>query len=467
MIMNTAASHTNTDSSVTNACKLCAPLGASLVFKGVSSCIPLIHGSQGCATYIRRYLISHYREPVDIASSCFVESDTVFGGSANFNAGLDNLIEQYNPEMIGICTNCLSETIGEDLPRLLRDYRASHRKDNLPALVPVSTPSYSGTHADGFHATVRAILSELAVSGLKRQPGKLNLLPNIVTPAEIRHLRDIVSSHGLEAMILPDYSETLDGGFPDEYRKIPEGGTPVGNIRQAPAAAATIQLGSVLARENGLRRGGGAWLEEAFEVPCHKLPLPIGVNACDAFFRTLEKVSGVRTPEKYLKERSRLLDAYIDGHKYLFGKRAVVYGDEDNVAALAAFLAEIGIIPVLCASGGLSEHFADTVGEAISASIQENHGENLIIKNDLDFDRIFKLGRELKPDIIIGNSKGYQLARELDIPLVRHGFPIHDRVGAQRLMHLGYQGTTTLFDTVANALISVKQDRSPLGYKYI
>lgn len=62
-----------------NACKLCAPLGASLVFKGIEGCIPMIHGSQGCATYIRRYMISHYKEPMDIASSNFSEESTIYG----------------------------------------------------------------------------------------------------------------------------------------------------------------------------------------------------------------------------------------------------------------------------------------------------------------------------------------------------------------------------------------------------
>ncbi|MGA2143198.1 MAG: nitrogenase component 1, partial [Brevinematales bacterium] len=51
-----------------NACKLCSPLGASIVFRGIKGCVPLVHGSQGCSTYIRRYVISHFREPIDIAS---------------------------------------------------------------------------------------------------------------------------------------------------------------------------------------------------------------------------------------------------------------------------------------------------------------------------------------------------------------------------------------------------------------
>ena len=56
-----------------NACKMCTPLGACLAFSGIEGCVPFLHGSQGCATYIRRYLISHFREPMDIASSNFGE----------------------------------------------------------------------------------------------------------------------------------------------------------------------------------------------------------------------------------------------------------------------------------------------------------------------------------------------------------------------------------------------------------
>lgn len=37
-----------------NACKMCTPLGAALAFQGIESCVPLLHGSQGCSTYMRR-----------------------------------------------------------------------------------------------------------------------------------------------------------------------------------------------------------------------------------------------------------------------------------------------------------------------------------------------------------------------------------------------------------------------------
>ena len=54
--MTTKASGMTAKTATQNACKLCNPLGACLAFRGIESCVPFLHGSQGCATYIRRYL---------------------------------------------------------------------------------------------------------------------------------------------------------------------------------------------------------------------------------------------------------------------------------------------------------------------------------------------------------------------------------------------------------------------------
>ena len=101
--------------STQNACKLCTPLGACLAFRGIEGTLPFLHGSQGCATYIRRYLIGHYREPMDIGCSSFGEDSAIFGGAANLHEGLNNVSLRYQPRVIGVASTCLSETIGDDL----------------------------------------------------------------------------------------------------------------------------------------------------------------------------------------------------------------------------------------------------------------------------------------------------------------------------------------------------------------
>jgi len=437
-----------------NACKLCAPLGACMALRGVEGAAPFLHGSQGCATYIRRYLISHFREPVDIAVSGFSEATTVFGGRDNLHSGLKNVARQYHPELIGIATTCLPETIGEDVGFLLHEFDPGG--DSELRLVHVSTPSYRGTHVDGFHATIRALVEQLVDGGARGE--HINVFPGMVSPADLRYLKEVFADFGLETTLLPDYSETLDGPQLDEYQKIPAGGTPVEKVRGMGRARASLELGRTLG-ESGT---AAAFLESQFDVPRRKLGWPIGVLESDRFFAALAELSGRPTPEKHTKERGRLVDSYVDAHKYVFGRRAIVYGEEDLVVGLTAFLAEIGVQPVLCASGGESGRLKEAVTAVAGDAV-----EDIVVREGMDFATMGEVARGLAPDFLIGSSKGYSVSRDLDIPLIRVGFPIHDRIGGQRILHLGYRGAQQLFDAVTNTLLARAQDGSPVGYSYL
>ena len=90
-----------------------------------------------------------------------------------------------------------------------------------------------------------------------------------------------------------------------------------------------------------------------------------------------------------------------------------------------------------------------------------------IVKEGFDFAEIAELAPSLKPDFMIGSSKGSQIARALRIPLIRAGFPIHDRIGGQRVLHMGYRGAQELYDRIVNALLEVKQASSEGGYAYL
>ncbi len=463
--MELAINKSNTFTSTRNACKLCSPLGASLVFKGIEGCIPMIHGSQGCATYIRRYMISHYKEPVDIASSNFSEETTIYGGNKNFCTSIDNVRKMYNPAVIGIASTCLSETIGEDIPRLIKEYAQLHEGEQIPVFIHASTPSYQGSHMDGFHETVLSTVANLATEGATSK--QINIFSGFISPADIRYIKEICDDFGVEYMVFPDYSDTLDNPHWKDYQLIPEGGTPVAQLKNAANAIASIEFGTIMNKvvstsKSSAAHTAGEWLEKHHSVPNTRMPLPIGIEASDLFFKTLETISGIATPRHHARERGRLIDAYVDGHKYVFGKRAVVFGEEDMVLSMVAFLHEIGIETVLAGSGGESNSLKKEIDARTSGVYP-----NMIVMNNLDFETINEMVDELKPDIFIGNSKGYYIARRLKKPIVRIGFPIHDRFGAQRLHHIGYRGTQELFDRIVNALIEYKQEHSPVGYKYI
>lgn len=438
-----------------------------MFFKGIENGISLLHGSQGCSTYIRRYLISHFREPVDVASSNFSEDTAIFGGGANLKKALDNIRKQYRPGLIGVASTCLSETIGDDVPMFIKNYKEGHKGEALPRIIHVSTPSYNGTHADGFHKAVKATVADFirhpvndcVKSEQKRLKGTINLFPGMVSPADLRYLKEIMSGFGLRCLMLPDYSETLDGGLWNGFKAIQEGGSRIDELDSIGSAEASIEFGRVLAFEET----AGYILEKDCGIRLHGLGLPIGIMETDRLFTVLEEISGIKTPEIFRKERERLIDSYVDGHKYVSGIKAVVYGEEDLVTGIVSFLKEIGITPVLCGSGGQSKRLK----EAIKQVTPDSDKSVINILEGADFMQIEKEAITMSPGIVIGNSKGYGMARLLNIPIVRVGFPIHDRLGGSRVLHLGYRGAQQLFDTIVNSLLEKRQDKSEIGYSYM
>jgi nitrogenase molybdenum-iron protein NifN len=442
--------------STTNACKLCKPLGAAIAFRGIAGCVPFLHGSQGCATYMRRYIISHFNEPIDIASSSLGEKHAVYGGAANLKLGLNNVIAAYRPKLIGVATTCLTETIGDNVPMILQEYRGECGLTDGLEVVHVSTPSYGGTHMEGFHAALRAVVMQLAGDGEHHQG--INLLGGFVSTADLRYLKAICTDFGLDVTLLPDYSETLDGEIAEDYHVLPNGGTPLSAIRAMGGARATIELGATLPAQTA-----GTELQQRFDCRLERVGLPIGIRATDRLLALLAELSGQPIPSWHRGARGRLIDALVDGHKYCSGKRAVVYGEEDLVVGMAAFLAEIGIRPVLCGSGGKSGRLRQAIGVALEDLVDELPA----VYEDIDFYDIEQAAADSEIDLLVGNSKGYACARRLQVPLVRVGFPIHDRIGGQRILHLGYQGAQVLFDQIINTLIEKKQNDSPVGYSYM
>jgi nitrogenase molybdenum-iron protein NifN len=451
--MNTTTSkHPESFVAARNACKMCTPLGACLAFSGVEGMLPLLHGSQGCSTYIRRYLISHFREPLDIASSNFSEQSAIFGGSENLKTALKNVSKSYTPSCIGVCTTCLSETIGDNVKAIVGEF-SSEAGEDAPRVIHVSTPSYAGSHFDGFIAAIRAIVEQVAQGGVC-DPNLINIIPGMVSPADLRFLRDLATDFGLRCNLLPDYSERLDGGAWSEYQKIPPGGTSLQSIRSMGTAIGTLELTTVAQAD----KTAGRAIEMKYAVRRFAMGLPIGIEANDELCKTLETLSGRETPKKYAEERSRLIDAYVDGHKYVSEKRVLIFGEEDLVIAMAKFAMEIGLVPALCATGGTSGKL-DSIIHAFAPECK--------VIGDVDFEDIADVAKELEIDLLIGNSKGYKLSKSLKRPIIRVGMPIHDRLGAARVRHLGYVGAQMLYDQIVNAILEHSQNSSDIGYSYI
>ncbi|MDR2616057.1 MAG: hypothetical protein LBC28_05690 [Oscillospiraceae bacterium] len=416
----------------TDPCKMCMPMGAATALAGVRNCMTILHGSQGCATYIRRHMATHYNEPVDIASSSLTEQGTVFGGEQNLLKGLNNLIELYNPDVIGICTTCLAETIGEDISAIAERF-AAERPETAVKLVTVASPGYGGTQNEGYFRALRALVEQLAQ---KIEPnGRMNVITPLISPADTRWLKSALDAAGVDYILLPDISDNLDGVTARKYERLKSGGTPQEDIAAMGGAALTIELGEFASDADS----PGEHLFRAFGVPLLRLPLPIGIQAVDAFNDALKRTYSREDDA----ERGRYLDAMVDNHKYCARARAAVFGEPDFVKAVVSLCCENGVTPAVIATGsvcpGIRSLYAGT--------------ETPIVLDDTDFDAIERACVARNVNLMIGSSDGRRIASRLGIELIRCAFPIHDRVGGQRIRTLGFGGSLRLLDEIANAML--------------
>ncbi|WP_143316681.1 nitrogenase cofactor biosynthesis protein NifB [Clostridium sp. HBUAS56017] len=433
-----------------NPCKMCMPMGAVNALYGIKGAMTILHGSQGCSTYIRRHMATHYNEPIDIASSSLTEQGTVYGGEKNLIIGLENLIKLYNPKVIGIATTCLAETIGEDIVRISKTFKETHSESNVE-LIPISSPGYGGTQYDGFCRALRAVVENLDLDDTKNQ--KINIVTSLISPADTRKLKEILNSFNIDYILLPDISENLDGVHKINYERLPSHGTSIEEIKMMAGARATIEIFSFVNDENSV----GKYLEDNFGVENYKVNIPRGLRDTDKFLEVLSKVSGNPIPEKYRDQRGRYLDAMIDSHKYNSEGRAVIYGEPDFVYSTSRMCLENGVMPVVIASGEKCPSLKEKLEEEVRELGSRLFVHKYKIIDEADFKDIEKYSVDFEANVMIGNSDGRRIEEKHNIPLVRAAFPIHDRVGGQRIMSIGYEGSLNLGDEIANVILGRKE----------
>lgn len=440
-----------------NPCKMCMPMGAATAFYGIKRCMSILHGSQGCSTYIRRHMATHYNEPVDIASSSLSEDGTVFGGVENLLKGLRNLIRLYQPEVIGVATTCLAETIGEDVKAIITRFYQENPDCNVK-IIPVSTAGYGGTQYEGFMQALRAIVENVKMKNCSHD--KINIITGQISPADTRYLKALLADLGIDSILLPDLSENLDGVHQATYHRLPEGGTSLEEIAQMAGAKYTIELSSFIDETVSPAK----YLFDTYGVPYTRLDLPIGLRATDALIKKLVELGG-KISSRLEKERGRYLDAMIDSHKYNALGRAAIFGEPDFVKGIVQLCAENGIVPVVCATGSVCSDFKAVLEAEVKKAAEHAFVEAYTIMDDADFEAIEQAIVDCKANCMIGNSDGRRIAEKRSLDLIRLSFPIHDRVGGQRVQMLGFTGSLMVLDNIANSMLGTKE-RSFRGEMY-
>ncbi|MFT3740156.1 MAG: nitrogenase molybdenum-iron protein subunit beta [Breznakibacter sp.] len=438
-----------------NPAKTCQPIGAMYAALGVHGCLPHSHGSQGCCSYHRSMLTRHYKEPVMAATSSFTEGSSVFGGQANLLAAISTIFSVYDPDIIAVHSTCLSETIGDDLGQITKKAMDEGKVPEGKFVVQAATPSYVGSHVTGFSSMVESFVKAFAVNTgeLKRQ---LNILSGWVEPSDMREIKRIVAMMGIKSVLLPDTSDVLDTPITGKFEMYPKGGTTIPQMVSMGDSMFTLGLGDWASRK------AATMLENNCKVKFDILDLPIGLRATDRFISGLSKAGCVSVPELVNTERGRLVDMITDMHQYLYGKRVALWGDPDQLIPLVEFLVDLDMKPVYIVSGTPGKKFEGRMAEILKERVPEAKFKN---GAQADMYLMHQWIKENPVDLLIGNTYGKYIARDENIPLVRMGFPIIDRVGHSYFPTVGYMGGIRILEKMLGAIMD-KIDASSPEYSF-
>ncbi len=426
-----------------NPAKTCQPVGAMYAALGVHGCLPHSHGSQGCCSYHRSALTRHYKEPVMAATSSFTEGSSVFGGQANLLQAIDNIFGIYEPQIIAVHSTCLSETIGDDLGQIVGKAKDDGRIPEGKHVVQASTPSYVGSHVTGYANMLEAFVKYFAFK-TDEKLRQVNLLSGWVEPSDMRELKRLAGLMDVKTVLLPDTSDVVDTPMTGKYQMYPKGGTTIDEMVSMGNSMSTVALGEWGAKSAAIA------LDNKCKVPFSMNDVPVGISATDRFIQALSTAGKVSIPEIISEERGRLVDMMTDMHQYFYGKRVALFGDPDTLLPLTEFLLDLDMKPVYIVSGTPGKRFTQRMEEILGDKVSETKFKN---GPNADMFLLHQWIKEEPVDLLIGNTYGKYIARDENIPFVRMGFPIIDRVGHSYFPTVGYQGGLRILEKILGAIM--------------
>lgn len=446
LLRHTTEKITDRSALTVNPAKTCQPVGAMYAALGISGCLPHSHGSQGCCSYHRSALTRHYKDPVMATTSSFTEGASVFGGQANLLESIQNIFAMYDPEIIAVHTTCLSEVIGDDLKQIIGKAKAEGKIPEGKTVIHTNTPSFKGSHVTGFSNMVTGMVQYFSENSGKKTD-RVNIIPGFVEPSDMTEIKRIAAEMGVPVIMFPDTSGVVNSPMDGKFHMYPKGGATSDDIKNAGDSSFTIALGGTASTQ------GAKSLDTKCKVPFEALDLPIGLRATDRFVDLLRKKGGGHVSESIMTERGQLLDVMTDMHQYFYRKKAALMGDPDQLLSMAGFFSDLDM-KITCVITGTP------AGPKFESRIKEMTGVDTIVKSGTTADLFYfhQLIKNDRPDIIFGNTYVKYIARDEDIPLIRTGFPIYDRVGHQYFPLVGYKGGIRLLEKILNELLD-RQDR--------
>jgi nitrogenase molybdenum-iron protein alpha/beta subunit len=277
----------------------------------------------------------------------------------------------------------------------------------------------------GYAKTIEKIVSSLEFGVGRSEKNSINIIAGShLTPADVGELREIVEAFGMKAVILPDLS-ALDGSR-QIFSPLASGGTTMEELASLPDASYTVALGMSMEPAAKL-------LQQKFGIAYRMFDGISGLSDSDRLMQFLAEVSGQPVPRRYERQRRILVDTMRDAHALFGSKKICIALEPDLAVQTSKWLDEMGAIVQLAVVPTLSEA-ADRI-----------HAREVRIGD------LFSITGDFY--VLISNSHAESTARLLGTPLYEMGFPVYKTFGYTSKVTIGYRGTVTMVNDVANLLM--------------
>jgi nitrogenase molybdenum-iron protein NifN len=418
------------------------PLGGALVFLGLARAMPLLHGSQGCTAFAKALMTRHFGEPIPLQTTAVTEVSAVLGGGEALTTGLDTIRAKLHPDVIGVLTTGLTEVNGEDVAGELRTYANGSDRDGMPLIVGVSTPDFHGGLSDGYAAALDALMRTVPFdeppveAGGEPAPRRLALLAGpALSAVDLDELAELVRGFGLDPLLVPDLSGSLDGHLDDGWSPLTTGGTRLADLHRlgtvdgiAVVGATAATAGATLAARTGAELTSGDHLS--------------GLAAVDALVADLMARTGAPVPQQVRRWRSRLADGLLDTHFVLGGARVALALEPEQLVAVGSLLSDAGA------------EIVAAVSPTTAPVLNRAPWDEVVVG---DFTDLAERAAEGGAELVVASSHGRAVAERIGAVHLPMGFPVYDRLGPQLRSTAGYRGSLQLLTDVANCLLDHRE----------
>ncbi|MBU0631094.1 nitrogenase iron-molybdenum cofactor biosynthesis protein NifN [bacterium] len=415
-----------------NPIKHSQPMGAALAFMGIKNCLPLMHASQGCASYTKVFFTRHFNEPIAMYNTSVGDITAILdGGDYSILMSIENITKKnttLKPELIGLHTTGLTETKGDDV-----------RSVGVHIEIPycyVNTPDFEGGMESGWALTCKALIKQHTLTCSEIKPSKLLLLPHVsMQPAEVEKIKEFCEGFGFETLALPDLSTSLDGYLSEGQGKLGTGAIGIDDIKALGDCETVISIGT------SMKIAAEALLEKNDKITHLHFNHLMGLEMNDNFVASLMKIRQIEPRPMMKRWRGRLQDAMLDSHFLIGSSNFVITGEPDMC---------VGMCELLQSVGGTIEAVIATTYSPILKDIKAT---NVFVGDLEDAEIHFK-----NADLVISNFHAERLLhlQEKHTGLVLRGFPNYEELGNQLKNDQLYEGSTYFLFEVANKLREVK-----------